>query len=199
MIEFLLTLIKLLDRLTIPYAIGGSFASSYYGEPRTTQDVDISIQLSESDASALIKACEEIGFYIPPEETSKAAQSGGSFSVNDGFWKADLFVVKESYLFAAQAFQRRRLETVPDVPDPVAILSPEDKIVHKLRWCEGKPLDKHMRDMVAVLKANAGDSIWTISNAGPYHSTRADYGRWCWKGRDSRRNQSSIFLLKKNL
>ena len=33
-----------LDELGIKYAVGGSVASSFYGEPRSTLDIDVAVQ-----------------------------------------------------------------------------------------------------------------------------------------------------------
>jgi hypothetical protein len=42
---FVAPLLRIFHDQEIPYAIGGSVASSFYGEPRTTQDIDLSLQL----------------------------------------------------------------------------------------------------------------------------------------------------------
>ena len=42
----------ILDGLEIPYALGGSMASSLIGEPRSTVDVDIAIKLGEEAGAA---------------------------------------------------------------------------------------------------------------------------------------------------
>jgi hypothetical protein len=36
--------VEILDRMQLPYAIGGSIASSTFGSPRFTQDADITIE-----------------------------------------------------------------------------------------------------------------------------------------------------------
>ena len=54
--EFVAPLIEILHKHTIPYAIGGSVASSYYGEARTTQDIDFSITLDEAVVGLLVRS-----------------------------------------------------------------------------------------------------------------------------------------------
>jgi hypothetical protein len=148
-------LLQLFQDQGLDYAIGGSVASSHHGEPRTTQDIDLSIVLDEAGAAALIQACEEAGWYISPEETNRAAHSGGSFSVNDGFWKADIFVVRDA--FGLEAMTRRQQEELFLTDEVAWFLSPEDTILHKLRWCAGQPLDKHLRDITAILHVQGDD------------------------------------------
>jgi len=52
-----------LDRLGIPYLIGGSLASSLHGIPRSTHDVDIVADIRENHIPEFAKALES-GFYI---------------------------------------------------------------------------------------------------------------------------------------
>lgn len=147
---FIATLLQLLIDHEIPYAIGGSIASSYYGEARTTQDIDLSIMLVANSAGSFAAAIEALGWYVPHESMQHAIAEGGAFSINDGFWKADLFVIQGD-AFALEAFQRRRQGAYNLTGQQAWFLAPEDIILHKLRWCAGKPLDKHVRDIVAIL------------------------------------------------
>lgn len=41
----LLPVVELLRGLGVPYAVGGSLASSFFGEPRSTADIDILVEL----------------------------------------------------------------------------------------------------------------------------------------------------------
>ena len=46
--SFLRSIVETLDRLGLLYAIGGSVASSIYGEARSTLDVDISVNIIDA-------------------------------------------------------------------------------------------------------------------------------------------------------
>ncbi len=148
--EFAAALLHMLHENQIAYAIGGSVASSYYGEPRLTQDIDLSISLDEGAVETLVAACEALGWHITRESAQEAVRSGGTFSTNDGFWKADFFVVRND-AFAVEAFGRRQQGLYALADQQAWFLSPEDIILHKLRWMQGAPLDKHMRDIIAIL------------------------------------------------
>ena len=52
--ELLIKTITLLNSENIPYMLVGSFVSSIYGEPRTTQDIDLVVQLQKSNIPKLI-------------------------------------------------------------------------------------------------------------------------------------------------
>jgi len=43
--EFFATVIQILNHLKIPYMLTGSYASNFYGEPRSTHDIDFVVVL----------------------------------------------------------------------------------------------------------------------------------------------------------
>ena len=51
--------IEILERLQIPYLVVGSAASSIYGEPRLTNDVDIVIDPTRTQIDQLCSACAD--------------------------------------------------------------------------------------------------------------------------------------------
>ncbi len=58
--EFVGAVADALDDLTIDYGIAGSFASSQYGEPRQTLDVDLTLHLQPVDADRFAAAFASI-------------------------------------------------------------------------------------------------------------------------------------------
>lgn len=60
----LLPIIETLEELGFAYMIGGSFASSHFGEPRTTFDLDIAIVLPLEQAGRFCQAFEQLGYYV---------------------------------------------------------------------------------------------------------------------------------------
>ncbi|MEX0614059.1 MAG: hypothetical protein WD738_17550 [Pirellulales bacterium] len=63
-IELLRFTIEVLERLGIPYAVVGSYASSAWGEPRMTRDIDIVIQLAANQIDPLCEAFPGDDFYV---------------------------------------------------------------------------------------------------------------------------------------
>jgi hypothetical protein len=61
--EALAQVIATLDELGIRYVVGGSFASSFYGEARMTHDVDIVVAVSLQQVPGLVEKLED-DFYI---------------------------------------------------------------------------------------------------------------------------------------
>lgn len=60
--EFASSIIATLEALEIQYAIGGSVASSAYGAYRSTNDIDISIELPLSESERFINAFTALGY-----------------------------------------------------------------------------------------------------------------------------------------
>lgn len=143
----------ILDDLDIPYALGGSMASSFFGEPRATADVDIAIRLNaESGESFLERALAE--FYVPTESARAAIQTHQSFNLlaDSSGLKADLFVVGDGLLDRRQ-LERRVLVPMPNAPAGLWVTSPEDQVLRKLDWYRlgGSVSDRQWRDVVGII------------------------------------------------
>ena len=54
--------IESLNKNSVRYLIIGSFALSYYSEPRYTKDIDILVDSTASNADRLMTAIREFGF-----------------------------------------------------------------------------------------------------------------------------------------
>ena len=145
-----------LERAGIPHAIVGSVASSVYGEPRATNDVDLLIQLSRADAGRLASAFPADRFYVPPREVIEvelARSHGGHLNVLalETMMNADIYPVRPA---EAEWFERRRSLEVGGRKVWFAI--PEAVIVHKLRFFREGGGERHLRDiggMLAVMDA----------------------------------------------
>ena len=87
--------IKILDELSISYYIGGSLASSVYGLPRSTMDVDIiaDIQLFHI---VLLKEAIENDFYLDEDMIKEAVENSTSFNLIhlETAIKIDVFIQK---------------------------------------------------------------------------------------------------------
>lgn len=149
-------LATILDDLAIPYALGGSMASSLIGEPRSTVDVDIAIKLrSDSEHALLERVTSE--FYVPVDAAQIAIQSNSSFNLIDTAHglKVDLFVLGDSLLDRMQ-IERRVKIAVPHTPNGIWVTAPEDQILRKLDWyrkADGAS-DRQWSDVVGILRMN---------------------------------------------
>jgi hypothetical protein len=73
-------LARVFDSLGIRYVVGGSLASSIYGIPRATQDVDFVADLRLSHVEAITSALTE-EFYVDADMISDAIKRRASFNV----------------------------------------------------------------------------------------------------------------------
>ena len=156
--DWLFQFIEPLDRAGVPYAIVGSVASSVYGEPRATNDVDLLIQLPRVDAGKLAGAFAPAEFYVPPPEIIEielGRAHGGHINIIalESMMKADFYPLsaREAAWFA----DRRRIEIAGRA---LWFARPEAVIVHKLRFYREGGSDKHLRDIRGML-AVSGDQI----------------------------------------
>lgn len=135
--------------------ITGSTASSFYGEPRATQDIDIVIDPEPDQLSVFLGELKE-GFYVSAEEASEALRLRGMFNVIDleSGWKADLIVCPRRD-FERNEVARRRPVRLFDVD--VFVISPEGSVVSKLRWAVASGSERQLRDAASVLVGCAGE------------------------------------------
>ncbi|MEM9368154.1 MAG: hypothetical protein AAGD07_19335, partial [Planctomycetota bacterium] len=113
----------------IPHMLVGSHASSYYGEPRSTHDIDLVVDLSATMIDAFLMALDTNRYYLS-ESALREGRMANVIDIQTGD-KLDLFFL-ESTAQAKGAFARRRPAKVMGCK--IDILSPEDAIASKLRW-----------------------------------------------------------------
>lgn len=144
-----------LERLGIPYLVGGSLASSFHGIPRSTQDADVVVRIGEEDVSALIAAFEE-DFYVAEGAALEAVELGRSFNIIhlETLFKVDIFVAGDDEASREQMRRRRRFTLFEDPTRELVVASPEDVIAHKLYWYQlGEEVaDRQWSDAVGVLR-----------------------------------------------
>lgn len=149
-----------LERLGVLYAVGGSVASSAWGQMRQTNDADIAIQLANSDVDALTSTFGE-PFFISRDELNEALSSTAEFrSVQllhmDEAFKIDLFLLHAGEYESTELERARSIDIVPGAA--VRFSAPENVILAKLRWfvLGNQVSDRQWNDIVTVLEVQAG-------------------------------------------
>jgi hypothetical protein len=136
-----LTLTGVLDKLGIRYVVGGSLASSMHGIPRSTQDLDLLVELPDD-------------FFIDRDMALDAVARHGSFNILHlkTMFKVDLFVSGGGPLLVDE-MERAEEVDLGDPPRPVRVCSAEDVVVLKLDWFNkgGRVSERQWRDLVGVL------------------------------------------------
>jgi len=156
--EALTHLLAVLDRLEIPYEIGGSVASSAHGIPRTTLDVDIVVDL-KPDQINHFAAELSAEFYADATLIREAFARGRAANLIHlgSVWKFELFPLRADE-YSRTEFARRRFRDIrPDGDAAIecSVSSAEDTILRKLEWYRagGESSERQWNDLRGVVKA----------------------------------------------
>lgn len=146
-----------LDRLAIPYAVGGSWASSLLGKPRLTHDVDMTVEPFPGKETAFCSSFSD-DYYVSLPMIQDALRRRSSFNIIHWptSFKVDLFVRKDRP-FDASVLARRRVHPLSEGRS-LTLVSPEDVILLKLEWYRlgGGTSERQLEDVRGVLQMQAG-------------------------------------------
>jgi hypothetical protein len=136
--------------LGIPYFITGSIASSYYGIPRYTHDIDVVVTISKEDAGEIISVFSGEG-YISQEGIRDALSGTGMFNFihSETGLKVD-FWIDRGEPFTKSCFGRARKVELSE-GFWVMMASPEDVFLHKVYWDRLMPSERQLRDAQGIL------------------------------------------------
>lgn len=159
-VEVTLKVTSVLEKLDIPYLIGGSLASTLYGMVRTTQDSDVIAEMRSKHIQPFIEALQN-EFFIDEEMIADAIEHNSSFNIihRDTMFKVDVFI-SSSHPFQQSQFARAQRQTFDLEPKISAnFASAEDTILSKLEWYRmgGEVSERQWRDILGVLKTREGD------------------------------------------
>ncbi len=149
-------LLAILDRLEIPYLIGGSIASGSYGLPRQTNDVDIIADFQHVNIATFCALLTD-EFYLDTQSATRAIQEGRSFNAIHlkGAFKFDFFPASSEGFSQSELGRKRYIvSAMPGLEDiTFPISSPEDTILAKLVWFRkgGEVSDRQWHDILGVL------------------------------------------------
>jgi hypothetical protein len=144
-----------LEGAGVRYAIGGSWASTAFGEPRLTNDVDILADFSEASLDRFLKSLPE-SFYAESQEAHAAVRLGRSFNVifMPTAFKFDFFPAR-SYPLGIQELDRAVLLAVTELSEePAPFVTPEDILLAKLHWYKlgGEVSEVQWRDIRGIVR-----------------------------------------------
>ena len=147
-----------LNTAGVTYMVTGSVASTMYGEPRLTHDIDLVIACDDQQLADFPTIFPADGFYCPPVEVMSLEArraSRGHFNIihlASGF-KADIYPV------GRDPFLRWGLENVLTVAlgdEPVRVAPPEYVIIKKLEYFREGGSSKHLDDIRHMLRQSGG-------------------------------------------
>jgi hypothetical protein len=152
-----------LDAAAIPHMLTGSMASSWYGEPRATQDLDVVIDPSPAALDQLVDGLLADRWYVDRDVAHAALGDRTQFNVigPDAF-KVD-FIVRHDRPFSRAEFDQRQSAQV--LGTRTFLPRVEDLIVAKLEWAQASDSDRQLRDVIGMLDV-AGDAIDSVYISG---------------------------------
>lgn len=156
--DLLLCVSNALENLNIPYFVTGGFAAIAYGEPRFTNDVDIVADIKLNQVKLLHRFFSDEEYYFDEEMAKDAIHTGGQFNIihpSSGL-KVDIIIRGRSD-FDNSRFSRTKRFPVNKQKE-ANFASPEDVIIKKMEYYQMGASDKHLRDIVSIMKVS-GDEI----------------------------------------
>jgi hypothetical protein len=156
--DFVHLVIEAVQAAGINYLIGGAVAAWAWGEPRSTMDVDVVIDLPFEAIPALSRELEKRDMLVPVDiilDTLTEERNDlpiHAIHIQSGF-KADLYPLRPQDELRRSALQRR---VSVDFGPPLGVVyvhSPEDLIVYKIWYFSLSQQTKHVRDIAAILKS----------------------------------------------
>ena len=119
-----------LDRAGLPFMLIGGQAVLLHGEPRLTQDIDVTLGVGPDQLPDVLAVCEELGLRPLPDNVESFVRETfvlPALDVDSGI-RVDLIFSTTAY--EAQAIRRAVRVEVQGQPVPFA--TAEDLILHKL-------------------------------------------------------------------
>jgi hypothetical protein len=141
----------------VPHMVVGSFASSFHGVPRSSQDLDLVIDPELASLRRFLAELPAAEYYADSDAVFDAFRRRSQFNVIDmaTAWKADL-IVRKARPFSVEEM-RRRVEA-DLLGARVFVASPEDTVISKLEWAkQGGRSELQLRDASGILQLRAGE------------------------------------------
>ena len=160
LIETLSTVAEALELEGVQYAIAGSIASSFHGEPHTSVDVDLIVVASVEQARRIARQLSP-RFYAPDDMLADAAQKRSFVNVvdNRSSLKVDIsFIERGGYL--ARTLDRRIKACIGSAVPEFWFVTAEDVILMKLLWRKDTHSAKQWDNALGVARVKGARMDW---------------------------------------
>jgi hypothetical protein len=160
---FVQLVLEAVEAAGIEYMIGGAVAAWAWGEPRSTLDLDLVVNIPIESAHRLSDELKKREMLVPVEiiidhiVEDRVDLPINAIHMHSGY-KADLYPLREGDELRASAFRRRKEINLGESFGMVYLHSPEDLIIYKLWYYSLSQQTKHIRDITSIVMT-LGDEL----------------------------------------
>lgn len=158
LLSFARLIIDALEAAQIDYALGGALAVAAWAEARSTQDVDLVINLPVEQMTRFSDELSRRQVLVPSDlMLDQFLESRGDVPLV-GYhllwsYKVEMFLLRPGDALRKSALARRRRVELGPPLGSLAVLSAEDLILYKLSYFSLSQQQKHVRDITAIRMA----------------------------------------------
>jgi hypothetical protein len=155
-----------LDAIGLSYAIGGAIALGYWGQPRGTLDVDLTLFVDAAKPSEAIWILQGLGCEFQTSLALASFQQHGFAQVSLDGVRIDVFLPTIDFYWTAQ----KRIQSVVLGDQPICIWDAETLCVFKMMFFRRKDL----ADVEQILRSRGTnfDADWTRSQLEAIYGAR---------------------------
>lgn len=150
----------------LPFMLIGGQAVLLHGQPRLTEDIDITLGVSPETLPSVLNACQVANLEILPEEPEVFVGETFMLPAVDPASSIRIDLIFSDLPYERQAIERAVMVELSDVPIPFA--SAEDLILHKL--FSGRPRDIEDVQGVVRIRGESLDWDYIVQWAGEFSS-----------------------------
>lgn len=171
--DFISLFVAPLEKAGIRYMIAGSVASSIYGEPRNTLDIDMVVLPDPGQIDQFPTLFPEEDYYLPPIEIiaiESRREANGHFNIihhNTGL-KADIYLSRNH---PALPWALDHIRRIPTPACEINLAPPEYVIIHKLGFYKESQHQRHLRDIAGMIEQQELDLTFLHHHLGKLHLT----------------------------
>ena len=145
-----------LEKAGIAYMLTGSYASSYHGTPRATQDIDIVISPTPDQVRSLAILLPASEYYFDLNAALEAQRREALFNIMDLVtgWKVD-FIIRKTRPFSRKEFERRSVVKIEGTP--LSMATAEDIIISKLEWAKRSESQRQVEDAAGIWRIRSAE------------------------------------------
>lgn len=149
--ELIRRIADILSSLGIPHFVTGSHASFYYGEMRSTYDIDMVVDIRYDQMDALLQQLPTEEFFCQRQVVIEAIQRRFFFNIlhEPTGLRFDMIVLPKGFHENMCWKRTRRIDF--DAKGEVPFISPEDLIIKKMEFYKEGEADKHLRDISSMI------------------------------------------------